>query len=99
MFCFTCRSPPKFLDHHFSGVTGVTGVTRINSQRTLTFLRNTKVTPNKLFDPSGVAPMFTAVVDRPMLVYDVYVLRYLCGEGGHNAFQSWPHLFLPGVQR
>src|ERR1019366_5194731 len=73
--CFTCRSPPKFSDHQFSGVTGVTGVTRIASQRTLTLLRNTKVTPDKLFEPSGVTPMFTAVVNRPMLVYDVYVLR------------------------
>ena len=61
MFCFTCRSPPRFPDHDFSGVTGVTSVTEIPSQRTLTFLRNTKVTPAKLFSQSGVALMFTAV--------------------------------------
>jgi hypothetical protein len=73
--CFTCPSPPKFSDHHFSGVTGVTGVTRIASQQTLTFMRNTKVTPDKRFDQSGVTPMFTGGVNRPMLVYDVYVLR------------------------
>jgi len=67
--------PTQIFRSSFSGVTGVTGVTRIASQQTLTFLRNTKVTPDKLFDQSGVTPMFTAVVNRHMLVYDVYVLR------------------------
>jgi len=67
MFCFTCRSPPRFQDRHFSGVTGVTGVTSVTSvtrhpsQQTLTFLRNTKVTPAKLFGQPGVVTMFTAV--------------------------------------
>ncbi len=54
-------SSPSFQIFIFSGVTGVTSVTRILSQQTLTFLRNTQVTPAKLFGQSGVVPISTTV--------------------------------------